>query len=189
MIIYRDIFQSVDWVHLLFSCRGRINRPMFWGYQFLYFWLGMPFVYVCIASTYLLVNTPMSYIDKVDIDELIPVFGFTIALWIYSLLAIYSQISVCVKRLHDRSKSGWSLLWCIVLGILGHAVCLLWQNWQVSPMSQINPIEPLDFIPNHIYAILVWTFVFSVFYIVIACGCRRGTEGKNKYGRDPSVNL
>lgn len=189
MIIHRNTFQSVDWTHFLFSYRGRINRPMFWGYQFLYFWLGMPFVYMCIVCTYLLVINLMLYMDKVEIDELILLLGLTIALWIFSFLAIYSQISVCVKRLHDRNKSGWSLLWCIVLGILG--ACCLSALAELASIPNVTnqPIEPLDFIPNHIYAILVWPFVFSVFYIVIACGCRKGTKGENKYGPDPSVNL
>lgn len=132
----------------------------------------------------------MLYMDKVDLIEFIAVFGLTIALWIISLLAIYTQISVCVKRLHDRNKSGWSLLWCVVLGVLGHTVYLFGRIGKYPPITQINQIIPIDTIlANHFYAILGWTLILGILYIVIACGCLKGTKGENKYGLDPSVNL
>ena len=76
--------------HLLFSCKGRINRKTYWKYSIVTF-------------------TIMSLII------LIGIFGdVALALQMYgvvTLIFFYPGIAVCVKRFHDRIKSGW---WCFI---------------------------------------------------------------------------
>jgi uncharacterized membrane protein YhaH (DUF805 family) len=56
-------------------------------------------------------------------DSLVPVYGFGIAA---GVMLLWGQLGVCIKRLHDRGKSGWWLLIFWALPAVAIGVIWLW---------------------------------------------------------------
>src|ERR1043165_7197650 len=81
---------NIDFVGLLFTYQGRINRAQYWSAVVIY-----------VAA--MLVVTVFSFIVG---------FGILFALLAIGLYIpmLISGIMVGIKRLHDRDKSGWCLL-------------------------------------------------------------------------------
>ena len=77
---------------LCFSFKGRISRSTFWLYAFFAACLHLLMGGLVIAN-----------------EALMPV-GV-----LFLLLLFYTDTAVCVKRFHDRNKSGLTLLWFIPL--------------------------------------------------------------------------
>jgi uncharacterized membrane protein YhaH (DUF805 family) len=79
----------MNWPHLLFSIRGRINRAKWW-----------------IASCILvIIGFVVSVIDRFNVA-----ISLAVVLALVSLLIVYCLLAVTVKRLHDRNKRGWWIL-------------------------------------------------------------------------------
>lgn len=131
---------------LLFGFQGRINRAKFWLAVLIYFVAWM----VAIGFVF--------------------AWGFTgpaiAALVIIGIPIIVSGIAVGIKRLHDRDKSGWWLLFFyLVPGVLDG----IGQGLGRDGIGIIFTLGSL--------AISIWAFVLL--------GCLRGTTGPNKFGPDP----
>ena len=90
--------ESNSLLDLLLSANGRITRKTLW----LKVWL--PYVVI--------------YLMAVVIDMLAGTFSeeFGIGLFsgVLSVCSIYPFVIVCIKRLHDRNRSGWFYLLCLV---------------------------------------------------------------------------
>jgi len=95
----------------------------------------------------------------------VPVVGLILAGIIYVAM-IVCGIFVGIKRLHDRDKSGWWLLFFyLVPGVL-------------SALAQFSGMETVITIVGAIcLAISIW--------MIVELGCLRGTVGDNQYGPDP----
>ena len=81
-------------VSLFFSFKGRINRARFW--------VGTIPLVIGWTAAMALFNWMF-----MRAESLVPVYGFGIAA---GVMLLWGQFGVCIKRLHDRGKSGWWLL-------------------------------------------------------------------------------
>jgi uncharacterized membrane protein YhaH (DUF805 family) len=138
----------------LFSARGRISRSQFWLKWFLpIFVIGVILFVVTYASA------ASGSVESTSVMGLV--------LLVYSLIVLWPNIAVLVKRIHDSNKSGW-----LVLAF--YAPWLL-QNILTYTAGQQNPATIL--VGLVVFVVAVWFF--------IDFGCMRGTIGENQYGPDP----
>lgn len=79
------------WYHALFSFQGRLNRQGFW---------------IGIAVNFLFLFAIANFI--VDLT------AYTILSLTPFFISLYSLISIIIKRLHDRNRSGWAVLMIFV---------------------------------------------------------------------------
>ena len=123
--------QRVNWKHLCFSYKGRINRSTFWMYQGLLF-----VVYLLLCFLIALLASILGNI------EVFNVINPEALLVIIMLIMLYTNITVCVKRMHDRGKSGWVfLLWCFVSGFLFNLLVIIGRLGELSRTGTIAPNE------------------------------------------------
>ena len=99
----------------------------------------------------------------------VPVAGIAMAGLVY-LLCLAAGLSVAVRRLHDRGKSGWWLLPMYLPLILFSAL---------GALVEVSQGEP-----NVVFSTL--TLPFSI-WILVELGCLRGTVGPNRFGPDPRL--
>jgi uncharacterized membrane protein YhaH (DUF805 family) len=134
----------MDITNLLFTYQGRINRGKYW-LAVLFYVIGM--------------------VIAVALGFLIPVVGLILAIILYIVIFV-SGIFVGIKRLHDRDKTGWWLLFFyLVPGVL-------------SGLGQASNSQPVLMVTGLIsLAISIW--------MIVELGCLRGTVGTNQYGPDP----
>jgi uncharacterized membrane protein YhaH (DUF805 family) len=140
----------MNWQQLLFSFSGRINRARFW--------IGsIPLVIAWIAAIALFNWMFMRA------ESLVPVYGFGIAA---GLMLLWGQLGICIKRLHDRGKSGWWLLifWALPMAVSHVSEGFTEYSLRIAAAAVIG---------------VIWLWA------LIELGCLRGTEGPNNYGPDP----
>ncbi len=80
----------MDWRALLFSFRGRINRAKYW--------LAL---LVFLVADIVLELVGWALVDGVT---------FQVLSSVVNLAVFIATIAVCIKRLHDRDRSGWWLM-------------------------------------------------------------------------------
>src|SRR5262245_22421679 len=109
--------RRVDIRALLFSFEGRIGRWSYWVFLLAY-----------IAIDALLFS--------IDHSPGMPGEGKEVGLLsvIFSLLAVYPCLAVCVKRCHDRDRAGWFMLVALI------------------PIVNLWPLIELSFLPGTIGA-------------------------------------
>ena len=140
----------MNWQHVLFGFSGRINRARFW--------IGsVPLVIAWIAAVSLFNWMFMRA------GSLVPVYGFGIAA---GIMLLWGQLGICIKRLHDRGKSGWWLLifWALPMAVSYVAGGFTEYSLRIAAAAAMG---------------VIWLWA------VIELGCLRGTEGPNNYGPDP----
>jgi uncharacterized membrane protein YhaH (DUF805 family) len=138
----------MDLVNLFFSFQGRINRAKYWLVTLI--WLAVWIVVWLAIIAAVFTSGSWGLAGVIGLLVLIP--------------SIVSGVSVGIRRLHDRDKSGWWLLvFYLVPGILQSAG---------SQMGTVGLILSLAG-----FGVSVWAFV--------ELGCLRGTAGPNTYGPDP----
>ena len=148
----------MDWTHLLFSFRGRINRGKYWLAILVYTVAWIAFVGVSVA----LIGS--------NTDDLFKLAGTGLLIWLGGLVLLvvvtWSGFATGIKRLHDRDKSGWWIL-------------LFWLGPSVLGGIQATTANPAVAMAMGFgsFAIAVWGFV--------ELGLLRGTAGPGLYGPDP----
>jgi uncharacterized membrane protein YhaH (DUF805 family) len=149
----------MDWGHLLFGFRGRINRAKYWLWVLLYF----------IAA--IVVSVIIYLIDS-------PIFGGILQV-AFSIVVIITALAVTTKRLHDRSKSAWWLLvfWLVPSILLGIGIGVYVYSAVDTGGSTTTAIIVGGVMFALAFALTVWAF--------IELACLRGTVGPNAYGPDP----
>ena len=80
----------MDWQSLLFSFRGRINRAKYW----------------LAVLVFVVADAALGLLGWVLDNGL----AFQILSFVVNLAVLIASIAVCIKRLHDRDRSGWWLL-------------------------------------------------------------------------------
>ena len=89
-IACRPVDSQINWIRLLFSFKGRINRATFWNAWGLIilsiFVILGPFVAIGNETLYFSIAIP------------------------FCLIWYYAKMAVCVKRLHDINMSAWNLI-------------------------------------------------------------------------------
>jgi uncharacterized membrane protein YhaH (DUF805 family) len=155
----KDQGARMDWMTLLFSFKGRINRGKYW--------LAV-LIYMAVWTTFIAIS--LIWLGGLDIDNLLRFAGAALLIWLIGFILLvvgtWSGLAVGVKRLHDRDKSGWWIL-------------LLWLGPGFLGGSQaVTPDLGGGFIFSlAATAIAIWAFV--------ELGCLPGTAGPNRYGPDP----
>jgi uncharacterized membrane protein YhaH (DUF805 family) len=148
----------VDWSHLLFSFRGRVNRGKYWliGLLVIVAWLAFIIVGVAMLGS--------------RVDDLFSLAGTALFLWfvgfILLVLTMWCGFAVGAKRLHDRDKSGWWLL-------LFYFAPSVLNGWQATTTDSGSA--------------MIFGLIGTVISIwgLIELGFLRGTRGPNRFGPDP----
>ncbi|HEY0103449.1 MAG TPA: DUF805 domain-containing protein [Brevundimonas sp.] len=149
--------QGFDWQKLLFSFEGRTRRS--------HFWIGW---LICLGIGV--------------VTGWIPLLGSLI-----SLLLIWPNLAITVKRLHDMGKTGWfaAIPWAVT--IVG--VCVAIGMVGVSALTNSAALERED--PFAIFALIGPAFgAFALVMLVnlgflIWIGATDSQPGDNRFGPNP----
>jgi uncharacterized membrane protein YhaH (DUF805 family) len=149
----------MDWQSLLFSFRGRINRAKYW----------------LAVLVFVVADAVLGLLGWV-LDNGV---AFQILSFVVNLAVLIASIAVCIKRLHDRDRSGW---WLLLFYVGPVAVALIggfffWAAADTVGMSAEWSYLGLRLCLLGGIALAIWGFV--------EIGCRRGTAGYNRFGPDP----
>ena len=149
----------MDWQSLLFSFRGRINRAKYW----------------LAVLVFVVADAVLGLLGWV-LDNGV---AFQILSFVVNLAVLIASIAVCIKRLHDRDRSGW---WLLLFYVGPIAVALIggfffWAAADTVGMSAEWSYLGLRLCLLGGIALAIWGFV--------EIGCRRGTAGYNRFGPDP----
>jgi uncharacterized membrane protein YhaH (DUF805 family) len=141
--------KTVDWKYLLTSFEGRISR--------LHFWIGAIAVGVTSAVASAVLGGMFGF-----------VWGFlgqlvSVAI---SLVALYPQYALLVKRGHDRERPE----------IIAQAFCGI---LALMLVLSLIPFLGLLVVP------LSFVVLIAAIAILVDYGCMPGTAGPNRYGPDP----
>jgi uncharacterized membrane protein YhaH (DUF805 family) len=149
----------MDWQSLLFSFRGRINRAKFWQAMLVFF---LADVVLALSGWALGGYSAVKIVGAV-----------------VNLALFIAGIAVCIKRLHDRDRSGWWL----ALFYFGPAILLLLGGsvfWAFS--GRID--DAWEWALLLLKLCLLGGFALGI-WGVVEIGFRRGTSGYNRFGADP----
>ena len=149
----------MDWQSLLFSFRGRINRAKYW----------------LAVLVFVVADAALGLLGWVLDNGL----AFQILSFVVNLAVLIASIAVCIKRLHDRDRSGWWLLLFyagpVAVALIGGFI--FWAAADTVGMSAEWSYLGLRLCLLGGIALAIWGFV--------EIGCRRGTAGYNRFGPDP----
>ncbi|MEQ1790464.1 MAG: DUF805 domain-containing protein, partial [Rickettsiales bacterium] len=87
---------------------------------------------------------------------------------LFTLLAFLPGFSVAVRRLHDTNNSGWWLIPLLAIAIIN---------------SLDSNEESLG-----IFALIAIAFIMVYPFLLFIAYCRKGTNGDNRFGKDPLQN-
>ena len=156
---------------LLFSFKGRINRKPWWlaslGAGFTASLLSAILEALARSSGETIVNPVTHQFEPTGI------FGLAISL--IALANAWIAFALSAKRLHDRDRTGWWLLWQLLVILL--AVFLTVVAFAV-PKEQGAVWYALA------GAAVLVAFIISV-WLFVQIGFLRGTQGPNRFGPDP----
>jgi len=149
--------QILDWQKLLFSFEGRTRRS--------HFWIGW---LICLGGGV--------------VAGMIPIIG-----QIISLVLIWPNLAITVKRLHDMGKSGWLAAIPWVVGIVGAIAAVSMMG--VSALTNASALEAGD--PVAVMA-LMGPAMGLIAVIGLVClgfllwiGLSDGQPGDNRFGPNP----
>jgi uncharacterized membrane protein YhaH (DUF805 family) len=161
----------VNLTELLFSFKGRIRR--------LHWWVAALAVGAAsgalTAILELAAKASGSAMINPDTYAIEPTGMFGIALLAVGLANTWINFALSVKRLHDRDRSGWWLVWqslAVMLAVIVAVVAIALPKEQAAVWYVIAGIVGLV------------ALVISVWLFVEIC-VLRGTQGPNRFGPDP----
>jgi uncharacterized membrane protein YhaH (DUF805 family) len=158
----------MNFAHVLFSFRGRINRAKYW--LALLFWTVVAIVVFGVMAGMLAKDIVALGSEPSAEDIVRVIFAYGIGFVLVFLLVLVpmtvSSLVIGIKRLHDRDQSGW---W-IVLFYFGPAVA--------SAIGKSSDSDALSLVLSLVsLGISIWA--------IVVLGFLRGTRGPNRYGPDP----
>jgi len=163
--------RQLDWVDLLFSYQGRINRAKLWLAALIYgvaYWVAYFVVYFVAYSVADSVGWIIGFAS-----------AFTLAKWLTGFVALVSLVSgicVAIKRLHDLNKSGRLLLgYGFAAGLLAIAAFYFGGFFIVGHVMVAGIIS----------ALVIVSAVALFGGALVQLFCQPGTVGPNQYGPDP----
>ena len=149
-------YVAPGFVPFYFSPAGRISRSQYWLRYF---------VPVLVIG---MILSAMQLVSE----------GFQVLSGLFQLAAAWPGISLLVKRIHDRNKSGW-LVWVLygpmILAMLFSIAAFIAIALGSSEIASLGIISGVLWIA--VLVVAIWFFV--------EFGCMRGTVGANQYGADP----
>ena len=147
----------MDLVRLFTSPDGRIGRSMFW--------LGWLILLTGEIAARLILNVPFAPNPS---DP----FSIRLLSFLIDLALLYPEAVVMVKRLHDRNRSGQLIGWLFVPYTVLMLTNLLGMSGDPEHVGLVEGI------------LLAATAIIALAFM-IDLGFRRGTPGRNQFGRDP----
>jgi uncharacterized membrane protein YhaH (DUF805 family) len=161
-------------ITLFFGHRGRLNRSKYWLTAVVYLAV---WVVPLALTVHLIGPTEGDPFEEEVVRQLESASGATftglvasvallIAVW---LVTVISSVLVAIRRLHDRNKSGW---WVLFLYFLP-GVC-------IAVADELGK-------PSVVFlAFLLYLAAFAVsIWALVELGFQRGTDGPNRFGPDP----
>jgi uncharacterized membrane protein YhaH (DUF805 family) len=156
---------------LLFRFKGRINRKPWW--------LASLAVGIATSLITAILEFAASVSGNMAVDPgtqlLEPTGILGLAVLAVGLANTWIAFALCVKRLHDRDRTGWWLVWqslILVLAVILIVVAIAVPNEQAPLWDALAGGTSVA-----AFAISVWLFV--------EIGFLRGTQGPNRFGPDP----
>ena len=156
----------MTWAHYLFGFSGRINRLRYWQFSLL---SGLYFLAMgVIAVPYMIIG----HRDSMTVGEDLSPFGVITMICVFAIVvALFVSIfAIYVKRLHDRNKSAWWLVPFVILPLLLDMITAPHKGTTLPPLLAL-PVSLVAF------GLSIWA--------LIEVGFLRGTNGPNRFGRDP----
>jgi uncharacterized membrane protein YhaH (DUF805 family) len=156
---------------LLFSFKGRIRR--------LHFWVAALAIGAAAATITAVLDLAAgatgSFTLVPDTETFEPTGPFAVGVFAVGAANLWINFALSVKRLHDRDRTGWWLLWQTL--ILVAALLLL----------VVALVVPKEQAPTwYVIAGLVGTVALAVtLWLFVEMGFLRGTQGPNRFGPDP----
>ena len=156
---------------LLFSYRGRLNRAKYWLAALIYFLvIAIPALVLFGILRWNGVTSTEDFAERLNESgtatiSLIVLVGIFVIIW----LAIFvSSILVAIRRLHDRDKSGW---WIVFFYVFPPVLSSVADVFRASSVA--------------LALILSLGGVVISLWALIELGFLRGTDGANRFGVDP----
>jgi uncharacterized membrane protein YhaH (DUF805 family) len=144
---------EMDWLRLFFSFRGRLDRAGYWTVSLT--WFGLALVAAVVWPGSGMSGLLFGGTDPVGVPAVLA-----------AVPALVSSLAVCVRRLHDRGKSGW---WMAVF-----VICPL-----LEALASLTNIVASVSVPLMILSIAIGVWAF------IELACLPGSAGANRYGPAP----
>lgn len=156
-----------------FSFQGRLNRKPYWlRALLLVFLFAVAVVVLAFAGASLGLGQSAIFL-------LIPLY----------LLILIVVLSLAVRRLHDRNKSGWWLMVFYVLPmILGGVAAYMSFPADLSSLGDPNAVPPAISLNPISIVLQLASFGLSIWGL-IEMGFLKGTTGDNQYGPDPLAGM
>jgi uncharacterized membrane protein YhaH (DUF805 family) len=157
----------MNFVSVLFSFHGRINRAKYWLASL--FWTAVAIV-VGGVMIGLLAKDIMALGADPSGEQIVRLvlsygLGFVLIL-LLGLVMLISSVAIGIKRLHDRDQSGW---WILLLYFGPAAASAIEESSGSSVASLVFSLVS--------FGIWIWA--------IVVLGFLRGTRGPNRYGPDP----
>lgn len=155
-----------------FSPFGRISRSQYW----LRFWLPYLGIYIT-----------LDLIAAIAGPESNLAIAIHITISILSLVIFWPWIALLIKRMHDRDKSWWWIIFYFISGILFFIFLVIWLGAAFLSIAAGETNVALPALGGLGAAVivlgLIWFGIFIWFFVEF--GCLRGTIGSNRFGPDP----
>lgn len=143
-------------IRFLLSFSGRLNRLVYW-------------------KVFLILTIVLMALEWPPIPR-----GLLSSVWIISTFALLGlalpvYLSIAVRRLHDRNRSGWWLVVFLLIPILLDELVAMGSNHRIlteRPLSDLLAIPKLSG-----WVLAVWG--------AVELKLLKGTEGPNRFGDDP----
>jgi uncharacterized membrane protein YhaH (DUF805 family) len=152
--------------HILFGFRGRINRAKWW----------------LAVLAIIILDIVMAILNKAVAETLASVLGLVIG-----IVVLWISLAAGAKRLHDLNRSGAWLVLFIGGPLLLTIIFIIYVVVAVGASILSSP----EFDPAILMQVGGTGLIFLVLYLALAIwalvwlGCLRGTVGPNQYGPDP----
>ncbi len=145
---------------LFLALHGRIPR--------LFFWIGFGAIFLFQTA----VQTPVMSAWHIDPDRALPPVWFRNLSLFLDVICAWPLFAVLSKRQQDRDQ-GPNLSFCFLTLLLAFSIC------EAFGLTQDGP----EFTTAGWMLGVPLLGVLAV--VLVELGCRRGTPGVNRYGRDP----
>ena len=156
---------------LLFSFKGRIRRLHWWVASLAAGGVAAIAMGILEAAA----RASGSAIIDPDTHQIEPTGLFGLAMSVVGLANMWIAFALSVKRLHDRDRSGWWLVWPLLIIILATILIVV----AIAVPKEQGPLW---------YALAggasLATLAISI-WLFVEIGFLRGTQGPNRFGPDP----
>jgi uncharacterized membrane protein YhaH (DUF805 family) len=166
----------MDWTWYLFRFDGRISRARLWLAILVLFGLMMTVGLAIVAIQSLFGRTAPFHFGASDLFKLVDPDAYRSLTWadvprlliklVGTSLLTWVYFATCIKRLHDRDKSGWWMVPFFVLpGLYNHFADRLPDSYADLPLAVAAAV------------LCLWGFIEMY--------CLKGSRKTNRFGADP----